>query len=349
MDNQSRYIWQQPDWPCWRHDLPALFPLLIEVSQAQGRLLGRLQDLGEAQRAEASLGVLTEDVLKTSEIEGESLDVRSVRSSLARRLGVDVGGVAPVDRHVEGVVEMVLDATTNCHAQLTAERLFGWHAALFPTGYSGMVRIGVGQWRTDARGPMQVVSGPMHRPRVHFQAPPAATLPEQMAAFLAWANTSGLGVTADVPVNGARADALLKAGLAHLWFVTLHPFEDGNGRIARAIALRWQHGTFLQLVGADRARAQGVLRHPGADAEGQHGCDGLAVLVSGHVGTDAGQCACNAGCGADEGTLLAALGQYPDESAADQAAEPASGRLRRQAHQQPLGQHGQVLAGYGAA
>ena len=114
-------------------------------------------------------------------------------------------------------------------------------------------------------------------------------------------------------------------------------------------ALRWQHGTFLQLVGADRARAQGVLRHPGADAEGQHGCDGLAVLVSGHVGTDAGQCACNAGCGADEGTLLAALGQYPDESAADQAAEPASGRLRRQAHQQPLGQHGQVLAGYGAA
>ena len=210
MDNQSRYVWQQPDWPCWRHDLPALFPLLIEVSQAQGRLLGRLQDLGEAQRAEASLGVLTEDVLKTSEIEGESLDVRSVRSSLARRLGVDVGGVA-------------------------AERLFGWHAALFPTGYSGMVRIGVGQWRTDARGPMQVVSGPVHRPRVHFQAPPAATLPEQMAAFLAWANAPDLGAPADVPVNGARADALLKAGLAHLWFVTLHPFEDGNGRIARAI------------------------------------------------------------------------------------------------------------------
>ena len=235
MDNQSRYIWQQPDWPCWRHDLPVLFPLLIEVSQAQGRLLGRLQDLGEAQRAEASLGVLTEDVLKTSEIEGESLDVRSVRSSLARRLGVDVGAVAPVDRHVEGVVEMVLDATTNCHAQLTAERLFGWHAALFPTGYSGMVRIGVGQWRTDARGPMQVVSGPVHRPRVHFQAPPAATLPEQMAAFLAWANTPGPGVAANVPDSGDRADALLKAGLAHLWFVTLHPFEDGNGRIARAI------------------------------------------------------------------------------------------------------------------
>ena len=215
MDNQSHYIWQQPDWPRWRHDLPALFPLLIEVCQAQGRLLGRLQDLGEAQRAEASLGALTEDVLKTSEIEGESLDVRSVRSSLARRLGVDVGGVAPVDRHVEGVVEMVLDATTNCHAQLTVGRLFGWHAALFPTGYSGMVRIGVGQWRTDARGPMQVVSGPVHRPRVHFQAPPAATLPEQMAAFLAWANAPGLGAPADVPVNGARADALLKARLSH--------------------------------------------------------------------------------------------------------------------------------------
>lgn len=161
--------------------------------------------------------------MKTSEIEGEVLNVESVRSSIARRLGVDIGAVAPVDRHVEGVVEMVLDATSRAASPLTAERLFGWHAALFPTGYSGMNRLTVGQWRDVAAGPMQVVSGPVRRRKVHFQAPPADVLPAETARCLAWANEE------------TGEPALIKAGLAHLWFVTLHPFDDGNGCIARAV------------------------------------------------------------------------------------------------------------------
>ena len=217
------YIWQADDWPDWRYDLPALAGLLTDVSRAQGLLLGRLADVGLALRDQASLAALTEDVVKTSEIEGEVLNVESVRSSIARRLGVDIGALAPVDRHVEGVVEMVLDATSHCSKPLTTERLFGWHAALFPTGYSGMNRIAIGQWRDDADGPMQVVSGPVMRRRIHYQAPPAEVLPAEIAAFLAWAN----GETGE--------PALIKAGLAHLWFVTLHPFDDGNGRIARAV------------------------------------------------------------------------------------------------------------------
>ena len=219
---EKRYIWQSEDWPQWRYDLSSLAGPLTDVSRAQGLLLGRLADLGMALRDQASLAALTEDVVKTSEIEGEVLSVQSVRSSIARRMGVDIGAVAPVDRHVEGVVEMVLDATTRASASLTAERLFGWHAALFPTGYSGMTRIAVGQWRTDAEGPMQVVSGPMGRRKVHFQAPSADLLTIEIERFLAWANAE-----TDEPT-------LIKAGLAHLWFVTLHPFDDGNGRIARA-------------------------------------------------------------------------------------------------------------------
>jgi len=184
--------------------------------------MGRLADVGMALRDQASLSALTEDVVKTSEIEGEQLNVESVRSSIARRLGVDIGALAPVDRHVEGVVEMVLDATANCSAPLTRDRLFGWHAALFPTGYSGLVRINVGGWRDDATGPMQVVSGPLGRQRVHFEAPPADRLESETGRFLAWANS-------------VNEPPLIKAGLAHLWFVTLHPFDDGNGRIARAV------------------------------------------------------------------------------------------------------------------
>ena len=220
---EKLYIWQSADWPKWRYDLSALTGPLTEVSRAQGLLLGRLADVGLALRDQASLAALTEDVVKTSEIEGEVLNVQSVRSSIARRMGVDIGAVAPVDRHVEGVVEMVLDATTRATDPLTAERLFGWHAALFPTSYSGMTRIEVGQWRTDAEGPMQVVSGHVGRRKVHFQAPPAQALAAEIDRFLAWANAE------------TGEPALIKAGLAHLWFVTLHPFDDGNGRIARAV------------------------------------------------------------------------------------------------------------------
>lgn len=217
------YIWQANDWPHWRFDLAALAGSMAEVSRAQGVLLGRLADVGMALRDQASLAALTEDVVKTSEIEGETLSVESVRSSIARRLGVDIGALAPVDRHVEGVVEMVLDATANAAAPVTQERLFGWHAALFPTGYSGLAKISVGAWRDDANGPMQVVSGPIGRQRVHYEAPSANRLDAETRRFLDWVN----GPSNDPP--------LLRAGLGHLWFVTLHPFDDGNGRIARAM------------------------------------------------------------------------------------------------------------------
>ena len=217
------YIWQAGDWPAWRFDLAALAEPMAQVSRAQGLLLGRLADVGMALRNQASLAALTEEVIKTSEIEGEQLNVESVRSSIARRLGVDIGALAPVDRHVEGVVEMVLDATANCQVPVSRERLFGWHAALFPTGYSGRSKIKVGNWRDDATGPMQVVSGPIGRQRVHFEAPPADRLEAETGRFLGWLNA---------PSN---EPPLIKAGLGHLWFVTLHPFDDGNGRIARAI------------------------------------------------------------------------------------------------------------------
>lgn len=223
MSGDYTFIWESAGWPAWRFDLPALATPLADVSRAQGVLAGRLADVGLALRDEASLAALTEDVVKTSAIEGESLNVASVRSSIARRLGVDIGALAPVDRHVEGVVDMVLDATTHAAAPVTEARLFGWHAALFPTGYSGMSRITVGGWRTDATGPMQVVSGPIGRQRVHFEAPPAPRLADEIGRFLAWFNAA--------PVE----PLLIRAGLAHLWFVTLHPFDDGNGRIARAL------------------------------------------------------------------------------------------------------------------
>lgn len=218
-----KYIWQAKDWPNWHFDLAALAGPMAEVSRAQGLLMGRLADVGMALRDQASLAALTEDVVKTSEIEGQTLSVESVRSSIARRLGVDIGALAPVDRHVEGVVEMVLDATLNSHVPVTRQRLFGWHAALFPTGYSGLAKLNVATWRNDASGPMQVVSGPIGRQRVHFEAPAAEHLEAETSRFLDWVN--------DTP----NELPLIKAGLGHLWFVTLHPFDDGNGRIARAI------------------------------------------------------------------------------------------------------------------
>lgn len=223
LPRRRTYLWQRPDWPQWRWDAAALAAPLAQVHRAQGYLAGRMAELGLAQRDQASLQALTQEVITTSAIEGEALNLDAVRSSIARRLGVDIGALAPSDRHVDGVVDMVLDATQH-HAQpLTPERLFGWHAALFPTGYSGRLRIQVGAWRNDAAGPMQVVSGPVGREKVHYEAPPAQALPHETTAFLDWFNA---------PVVG---DALVHAGLAHLWLVTLHPFDDGNGRISRAV------------------------------------------------------------------------------------------------------------------
>jgi Fic family protein len=218
------YIWQHENWPALTWDTGHLATLLGEASREQGRLLGRMQDLGFDLRREAQLNTLTEDVVRSSEIEGEKLDSNQVRSSIARRLGMDVGGLVPADRDVEGVVEMMLDATTNYAQPLTSERLFDWHAALFPTGRSGLRKISVGTWRDDGGGPMQVVSGPIGRQKVHYEAPPAARVPEDMDRFLSWFEAPG------------NIDPLLIAGLSHLWFVTIHPFDDGNGRIARAIA-----------------------------------------------------------------------------------------------------------------
>ncbi len=223
-DRMARqYVWQHADWPAWRYDLAVLRASLTAVREAQEALHARVATLEEELRDHASLATVTDDVVKTSAIEGEELDVRSVRSSLARRLGVDVGGLAPADRHVDGVVEMVLDATLRCAEPLTRERLFGWHAALFPTGWSGTSRIRVGSFRDDATGPMQVVSGPAQRRRVHFEAPPADRLEREVERLLEWAQA------------GATDPPLVRAGLAHLWLVTLHPFDDGNGRVARAV------------------------------------------------------------------------------------------------------------------
>ena len=227
MRRKSPYLYSQSDWPKFRWDREKLAKPLADVRHQQGRLIGHMEALGFPLKQEAVLQTLTEDVVKSSEIEGEKLDVSQVRSSIARRLGMDVAGLEPADRQVEGVVEMILDATRHYDEPLTAERLFAWHASLFPTGRIGMRKVRVGAWRDDATGPMQVVSGPIGRERVHFEAPPAAKLEGEMQAFLDWFNDDSTGVD---------SDAVLKAGLAHLWFVTIHPFDDGNGRIARAIA-----------------------------------------------------------------------------------------------------------------
>lgn len=221
---RSIYIHEQPEWPLLHWRQADLTDQLATVRHRQGRLLGRMESLGFDLRREALLTALTEDVVTTSEIEGEVLDPKQVRSSVARRLGMDAAGLSHVDRNVEGIVELMLDATEHYDRPLSRERLFGWHAALFPTGRSGLTRINVGGWRDDRSGPMQVVSGPIGRERVHFEAPAAARLDEEVQTFLDWFNTP------------AATDEVLKAGLAHLWFVTIHPFDDGNGRIARAIA-----------------------------------------------------------------------------------------------------------------
>ena len=217
------WIHERPGWPELTWDGAALSPLLSAVRHRQGRHLGRMEALGFDLRSEANVAVLTGEVVRSSAIEGERLDAAEVRSSVARQLGLDAAGLPEPGNAVEGVVAMTLDATRNFDRPLTAERLFGWHAALFPTGFSRITRITVGAWRTDRAGPMRVVSGPMGRERVHFQAPAARRLDGEMHRFLEW-------------FASATIDPVLRAGVAHLRFVTIHPFDDGNGRIGRAIA-----------------------------------------------------------------------------------------------------------------
>jgi Fic family protein len=221
----SIYIYDRPDWPKFRWNRERLEVRLAAVRYKQGRLIGRMEEIGFSLRNQATLHTLTLDVLKSSEIEGEILDKEQVRSSIARRLGMDIGALTSASRDIEGVVEMMLDATQSYDKPLTRERLFGWHASLFPTGYSGMREIKVAAWRDDAKGPMQVVSTRIGREYVHFfEAPPADRVEKEMAAFFDWFN------------GDDGTDLVLRASIAHLWFVTIHPFEDGNGRIARAIA-----------------------------------------------------------------------------------------------------------------
>ena len=223
------YIHELSDWPRFEWDRERLAKPLADIRHRQGRLTGHMEALGFNLRQEAVLQTLSADVLKSSEIEGEKLNAEQVRSSIARRLGIDIGALKPADRNVEGIVEMMLDATRHYDQPLTQERLFTWQASLFPTGRSGMHKIAIGAWREDSTGPMEVVSGPVGKEHVHFQAPPAPRLDQEMQAFLNWFNTNWFKPSADI-------DPVLKAGWAHFWFVTIHPFDDGNGRIARAIA-----------------------------------------------------------------------------------------------------------------
>jgi Fic family protein len=217
------YIHEREGWPDFRLDREGLAGRLAGVRHLQGRLVGRMEGLGFSLRAEATLRSLTEEILKSNEIEGEKLDREQVRSSIARRLGMDIGALAPADRNVEGVVDMMLDATQKYNEPLTKARLFGWQASLFPTGYCGLNKITIGAWRKDTGGPMQVVSGPFGREKVHYQAPSAARVDGEMHTFLRWFNAAD------------NTDLVMRAGIAHLWFVTIHPFDDGNGRIARVL------------------------------------------------------------------------------------------------------------------
>ena len=219
----SFYIYQQTKWPQFYWENDTFMASLSTVRNMQGKLLGKMESIGFALKSEAFLQTLTLDVLKSSEIEGEILEPDQVRSSIARHLGMDVAGLVSSDKNVDGVVEMLLDATQNYEEPLTKERLFNWHCSLFPTGRNGMYKLIVGNWRDDYHGAMQVVSGAMGKERVHFQAPDADTIDSEMAIFLQWFN------------NEHKLEPVLKAALAHFWFVTIHPFDDGNGRIARAI------------------------------------------------------------------------------------------------------------------
>lgn len=218
------WIYEHKGWPSFSWADQKITSKLADIRHRQGRLLGRMEGLGFDLNREALLNTLTNDVVKSSAIEGENLNPDEVRSSIARRLGINIAGLIPASRNVEGIVEMMLDATQSFSKPLTKKRLFDWHAALFPTGRSGMHSIVVGDWRNNANGPMQVVSGPIGRETIHFEAPNADRLDKEMTIFLSWFEEQN------------NVDPVLKAGIAHLWFVTIHPFEDGNGRISRAIA-----------------------------------------------------------------------------------------------------------------
>ena len=220
----SVYIYQKDNWPNFSWKAEDIVNLLSEARNLQGRLIGKMELLGFDLRNEAQLDTLTLDVLKSSEIEGEFLNPDQVRSSVARKLGMDIAGSVDSDRNVDGVVEMMIDATQNCFNPLTENRLFNWHAALFPTGRSGMYKITVADWRKDTKGPMQVISGAMGKEKVHFQAPDSDLVENEMLLFLDWFN------------NYDKIELVIKAAIAHLWFVTIHPFEDGNGRITRALS-----------------------------------------------------------------------------------------------------------------
>jgi len=224
-DKMTVYIYQHSQWPHFQWDEGKIVDLLAQVRHEQGRLVGKMESLGFDLQSQASLETLTLEVIKSGEIEGEVLDRQQVRSSIARRLGLDAGGIGAIDRQVEGFVDMMMDATQNFQQDLSEERLFAWHAALFPTGRSGMRKIVVGHWRDNLKDdPMQVVSGPIGKEIIHYQAPDAELVPDEMNAFIKWFN------------GEKNLDPVLKSAMAHLWLVTIHPFEDGNGRIARAIA-----------------------------------------------------------------------------------------------------------------
>ncbi len=245
------WIYEHQNWPNFTWNAEALASKLADIRHHQGLLLGRMEGLGFELKREASLSTLTNDVVKSSSIEGETLNPEEVRSSIARRLGIDIVNLIPASRDVEGIVEMMLDATQHYFKPLTEDRLFDWHAALFPTGRSGLQRITVGHWRTLDIGPMQVVSGPIGKEKIHFEAPRADQLAKEMKAFLMWFDKKD-----DV-------DPVLIAGIAHLWFVTIHPFEDGNGRIARAIG-------DMALARADRTQDRFYSLSSQIEAERKH-------------------------------------------------------------------------------
>lgn len=219
----NRYIWQNSEFPNFTYDKDIIMPLLSSVRLKQGILLGKMQSIGFENSQKAKLNILTEDVIKSSEIEGLKLNIEQVRSSIAKRLGLDVGGDIYIERDVQGVVDMMLDATINYDKPISEDRLFGWQSAMFPSGRSGLYRIKVGEYRDDANGKMQVVSGALGHEKVHYEAPNADIVPQEMNKLIDYIN------------NDTGTDLVIKAGIVHLWFVIIHPFEDGNGRIARAL------------------------------------------------------------------------------------------------------------------